>query len=98
MTAESAPTKRKPPAALDATDRKLLALLAEDATRTYAELGRLLHLSAPALHECAKRLKHDGVVNCRGRGRGPVELVRVACALPSTGSRVSRTPAIIGIR
>lgn len=60
MTAESAPTKRKP-AALDATDRKLLALLAEDATRTYAELGRL-HLSAPAVHERAKRLKHDGVV------------------------------------
>jgi DNA-binding Lrp family transcriptional regulator len=64
MTSETAPTRRKPPtaAALDATDRNLLALLAEDATRTYAELGRLLHLSAPAVHERAKRLKHDGVV------------------------------------
>jgi DNA-binding Lrp family transcriptional regulator len=62
MPSETTPPKRRPPAALDATDRKLLALLAEDATRTYAELGRLLHLSAPAVHERAKRLKHDGVI------------------------------------
>src|SRR5580692_9731414 len=56
--------RQKPadPARLDETDRKLLGLLAEDATRTYAELGRLLHLSAPAVHERAKRLKQDGVV------------------------------------
>ena len=42
--------RRKPadPARLDETDRKLLGLLAEDSTRSYAELGRLLHLSAPA--------------------------------------------------
>ena len=45
--------RRKPadPARLDETDRKLLGLLAEDSTRSYAELGRLLHLSAPAVHE-----------------------------------------------
>ncbi len=42
-------------ASLDDTDRKLLALLAEDATRTYAELGKLLFLSAPAVHERARR-------------------------------------------
>jgi Lrp/AsnC family leucine-responsive transcriptional regulator len=35
--------RRKPadPARLDETDRKLLGLLAEDSTRSYAELGRL---------------------------------------------------------
>ncbi|MGF6772692.1 Lrp/AsnC family leucine-responsive transcriptional regulator [Paraburkholderia sp. GAS199] len=49
-------------AALDDTDRKLLALLAEDATRTYAELGKLLFLSAPAVHERARRLKKEGVI------------------------------------
>lgn len=56
---------RKKPAAearLDDTDRKLLGLLAEDSTVSYAELGRALHLSAPAVHERAKRLKQDGVV------------------------------------
>lgn len=49
-------------AVLDDTDRKLLALLAEDATRTYAELGKLLFLSAPAVHERARRLKKEGVI------------------------------------
>ena len=56
--------RRKPadPARLEETDRKLLGLLAEDSTRSYAELGRLLHLSAPAVHERAKRLKQEGVI------------------------------------
>ena len=56
--------RRKPadPARLDETDRKLLGLLAEDATRSYAELGRLLNLSAPAVHERAKRLRQEGVI------------------------------------
>lgn len=47
---------------LDATDRKLLALLAEDASRSYAHLSEALHLSAPAVHERVKRLKRDGVI------------------------------------
>lgn len=50
------------PADLDDMDRKLLGLLAEDATRSYAELSKLLHLSAPAVHERVKRLKRDGVI------------------------------------
>lgn len=47
---------------LDAMDRKLLGLLAEDATRSYAELGKTLNLSAPAVHERVKKLKNDGVI------------------------------------
>lgn len=47
---------------LDAVDRKLLRHLAEDATRTYAELGKLVHLTAPAVHERVKRLKREGVI------------------------------------
>jgi len=50
------------PSRLDAADRKLLALLSEDSTRSYVELGRLLHLSPPAIHERAKRLKQEGVI------------------------------------
>lgn len=51
-----------PPARLDDTDRKLLAALSEDGTRSYAELGEIVHLSAPAVHERVKRLKRDEVI------------------------------------
>jgi DNA-binding Lrp family transcriptional regulator len=47
---------------VDPVDRKLLAHLAEDATLSYAELGRRLNLSPPAVHERAKRLKETGVI------------------------------------
>ncbi|WP_320153826.1 Lrp/AsnC family transcriptional regulator [uncultured Tolumonas sp.] len=47
---------------LDAKDRKLLAILAEDASLSYADLGSKLHLSAPAVHERVKRLKSEGVI------------------------------------
>lgn len=47
---------------LDDTDRKLLALLAEDASQSYAQLGQQVHLSAPAVHERVKRMKNDGVI------------------------------------
>ena len=49
-------------AVLDATDRKLLGLLAEDAGLSHAELGQRLHLSPPAVHERVKRLRRDGVI------------------------------------
>ena len=49
-------------ASLDAADRRLLALLADDATLSYAELGHRLHLSPPAVHERVKRLRRDGVI------------------------------------
>lgn len=48
--------------ALDATDRRLLGLLAADATLSYAELGQRLHLSPPAVHERVKRLKRGGTI------------------------------------
>ncbi len=51
-----------PPARLDDRDRTLLGLLAEDTTRSYADLGKLLNLSAPAVHERVKRLRQDGVI------------------------------------
>ena len=47
---------------LDDRDRKLLTLLADDASPSYAELGKLLNLSAPAVHERVKRLKRDGLI------------------------------------
>lgn len=51
-----------PALAVDAVDRKLLGLLSEDATKTYAELGRPLNVSAPAIHERVKRLRRGGFI------------------------------------
>ena len=47
------------PARLDEVDRTLLGLLAQDSSRSYAELSEILHLSAPAIHERVKRLKRE---------------------------------------
>lgn len=57
-----APKSSRKPAKLDDKDRKLLALLAKDASQSYAELGEQLHLSPPSVHERVKRLKQDGVI------------------------------------
>lgn len=53
---------RHQPAKLDEVDRKILTLLAQDSSQSYVELGEVLHLSAPAVHERVKRLKRDGVI------------------------------------
>src|ERR1700739_2548425 len=42
--------------------RRLLTLVTEDASRSYADLGRLLNLSAAAVHDRVKRLRRDGVI------------------------------------
>ena len=53
---------RHDPAALDSIDRKILSTLAEDASLSYAELSKIVNLSAPAVHDRVKRLKRDGVI------------------------------------
>src|SRR5687768_2772468 len=47
---------------IDDFDRKLLGVLVEDATVSYAELGQRVGLSAPAVHERVKRLKRSGAI------------------------------------
>jgi Lrp/AsnC family leucine-responsive transcriptional regulator len=47
---------------MDAIDRKLLALLAEDAGAAYRDLGEKLGLSAPSVFERVKKLKAQGIV------------------------------------
>lgn len=51
-----------PPPALDAVDWSLLELLQADARLTYAEIGRRVSLSAPAVAERVRRLELDGVI------------------------------------
>lgn len=56
---------RKPHSAnptIDHMDRKILGALVADATQSYAELGRAVGLSAPAVHERVKRLRESGVI------------------------------------
>ncbi len=59
---ESGRAAISPASRLDAKDRELLGLLTQDATASYGELGKLVHLSAPAVHERVKRLKADGII------------------------------------
>ena len=52
----------RPDPALDRMDRKILGALVVDSTRGYADLGREVGLSAPAVHERVKKLKARGVI------------------------------------
>ncbi|WP_111431845.1 Lrp/AsnC family transcriptional regulator [Rhodobacteraceae bacterium DSL-40] len=45
---------------LDQIDRNLLGLLTENAEQSYADLGKAVGLSAPAVHERVKRYKASG--------------------------------------
>lgn len=47
---------------LDAVGRKLLVLLQQNARASYAELGRAVGLSAPAVAERMRRLEEAGVI------------------------------------
>lgn len=47
---------------MDAVDRKLVDALRGNARATYAELARLVGLSAPAVHERVAKLENSGVI------------------------------------
>lgn len=47
---------------MDATDRTIVALLREDARRSFQDIGRHVHLSAPAVKRRVDRLERDGVL------------------------------------
>jgi DNA-binding Lrp family transcriptional regulator len=46
----------------DDTDRRIVALLREDARRSFQDIGKHVHLSAPAVKRRVDRLERDGVV------------------------------------
>jgi len=46
----------------DPMDRKILGALARDASQSFATLGAIVGLSAPAVHERVKRLRATGVI------------------------------------
>lgn len=47
---------------LDAYDRKIVALLQQNARLTYSEIGRRVHLSSPAIAERVRRIEEAGVI------------------------------------
>jgi DNA-binding Lrp family transcriptional regulator len=47
---------------MDDVDRTIVALLREDARRSFLNIGRHVHLSAPAVKRRVDRLEHDGVL------------------------------------
>jgi Lrp/AsnC family leucine-responsive transcriptional regulator len=47
---------------MDGTDKKLIAALLANSRLTYAELGRKLQMSAPAVHDRIARLERSGVI------------------------------------
>lgn len=47
---------------LDSTDLKILTELQRNARISYSELGRLVHLSAPAVRERITRLEENGTI------------------------------------
>ena len=50
------------PSALDATDRALLSALRDNGRASWAELARLIGLTAPSVQERARRLEERGVI------------------------------------
>jgi DNA-binding Lrp family transcriptional regulator len=47
---------------MDDVDRVIVALLRENARRPYQDIGRRVHLSAPAVKRRVDRLEQDGVI------------------------------------
>ncbi len=47
---------------LDEMDRKILTLLKQDCRIPYADIGKKVHLSAPAVHARVKKMEKEGVI------------------------------------
>jgi DNA-binding Lrp family transcriptional regulator len=47
---------------MDEIDRQIVALLRQDARRSFQDIGRKVHLSAPSVKRRVDRLERDGVI------------------------------------
>ena len=83
---------------LDDTDRKILAVLVEDAAVSYAELGKRVCLSPPAAHERVKRLRRNGVINRTAALIEPKSLGKGLLAFVHVDTRGwGKTPALMAV-
>jgi DNA-binding Lrp family transcriptional regulator len=61
---------------VDDIDRQLIALLQQDATQSYAVLGKAVGLSAGAAHERVRKLREQGVIRATTVDVDPAALDR----------------------
>ena|SRR5579859_3369970 len=85
---------------LDGIDRRIIALLREDAKRTFASIGTEVGLSSTAIKRRVDRLQHDGVIvgygariDPRALGEGIEALIEVYCAERVAPADVGRSLA-----
>jgi Lrp/AsnC family leucine-responsive transcriptional regulator len=65
---------------LDEMDRKILTLLKHDARLPYADIGKKVHLSAPAVHARVKKMEGSGVILRHTISMSPEALGSSLCA------------------
>lgn len=85
---------------LDPIDRKIVALLQEQAKSTFADIGVEVGLSATAVKRRVDRLEHDGVIvgygariNWRAMGEAIESLIEIYCADRTSPADVGRSLA-----
>ncbi len=84
---------------MDAIDRKLVTALQDDARQSYADLGRLVGLTPPAVAVRMRRLEDSGVisgyharVDLKKAGYGLVAYIRLSSA-PELAKQLGRIAA-----
>jgi len=65
---------------LDEMDRKILSLLKHDARIPYVDIGKRVHLSAPAVHARVKKMEAQGVIQRHTISLSPEALGSSLCA------------------
>lgn len=65
---------------VDEVDRKILSLLKNDARTPFAEIGKRVNLSAPAVHARVKKMESSGVIKQHTISVEPKEVDAGLCA------------------
>ncbi|TIQ34649.1 MAG: Lrp/AsnC family transcriptional regulator [Mesorhizobium sp.] len=89
---------RQSPREADPIDRKILGVLVEDATISYAELGDRVGLSPPAAHERVKRLRRSGAIRATSAIIDPKAVKKPLLAFVHIDTRGwGKTPELMAI-
>ncbi|WFP75804.1 Lrp/AsnC family transcriptional regulator [Mesorhizobium sp. WSM4906] len=89
---------RQSPREVDPIDRKILGVLVEDATISYAELGDRVGLSPPAAHERVKRLRRSGAIRATSAIIDPKAVKKPLLAFVHIDTRGwGKTPELMAI-
>ena len=70
---------------LDATDRRILRLLQEDARRSFRSIGEAVDLGAPSVHARVQRLEREGYIRGYHADIDPEKVGRAMTAFVSIG-------------